>query len=81
MHRQKKPRSSRDRIGAEVGTVEELLREGDQTFVKPAESSVPPLLSGKLAENDMFIANADIATNRPCRHSIPPPESNHDTVP
>ncbi len=78
---QKKPRSSRDRIGAEVGTVEELPCEGDQTFVKPAESSVPTPVGSKLAENDMFIANAAIATNRPCRHSMPPPESNHDTVP
>ncbi len=64
-----------------MGTVEELLREGDQTFVKPAEFSVPIPVRSKLAENDMFIANAAIATNRPCRHSIPPPESNHDTVP
>ena len=64
-----------------MGTVEELLREGDQTFVKPAESSVPTLPLRKLAENDMFIANAAIATNRPCRHPAPLPESNHDTVP
>ena len=71
IHRQKKPRSSRDRIGAEVGTVEEPLREGDQTFVKPAESSVPSRLRGKLAENDLFIGIAAIATNRPCRHSKP----------
>ena len=81
IHRQKKPRSSRDRIGAEEGTVEELLREGDQTFVKPAESSVPIPMQGKLAENDLFIGIAAIATNRPCRHSAPLRESNHDTVP
>ncbi|PYY66489.1 hypothetical protein CRX42_32125, partial [Pseudomonas jessenii] len=79
-HRQKKPRSSRDRIEAE-GTVEELPCEGDQTFVKRAESSVPPPQAGKLPENDLFIANAAIATNRPCRHPAPPPESNHDPVP
>ena len=70
-HRQKKPRSSRDRIGAEVGTVEEPLREGDQTFVKPADSSVPTPMRNKLAENDLFIGIAAIATNRPCRHSVP----------
>jgi hypothetical protein len=73
IHRQKKPRSSRDRIGAEEGTVEELLREGDQTFVKPAESSVPIPMQGKLAENDLFIGIAAIATNRPCRHPQPLP--------
>ncbi|QCY15598.1 hypothetical protein ELQ88_32680 [Pseudomonas sp. MPC6] len=81
IHRQKKPRSSRDRIEAEVGTVEEPLREGDQTFVKPAEPSVPSALFGKLAENDMFIANAVIATNCPCRHLEPQPESSQDHVP
>ncbi|KAA0978376.1 hypothetical protein FQ185_04540 [Pseudomonas sp. ANT_H12B] len=81
IHRQKKPRSSRDRIGAEEGTVEEPLREGDQTFVKPADPSVPTLPSRKLAENDLFIGIAAIATNRPCRHSVPLRESNHDTVP
>ena len=81
IHRQKKPRSSRDRIGAEEGTVEELLREGDQTFVKPAESSVPIPMHGKLAENDLFIGIAAIATNRPCRRPQPLPESSHDTVP
>ncbi|TFB40439.1 hypothetical protein E3W21_14505 [Pseudomonas sp. F01002] len=81
IHRQKKPRSSRDRIGAEVGTVEEPLREGDQTFVKPADPSVPTLLLCKLAENDLFIGIAAIATNRPCRHSVPLRESSHDTVP
>ena len=81
IYRQKKPRSSRDKIGAEEGTVEEPLREGDQTFVLPAESSVPTPLTRELAENDLFIANAAIATNRPCRHPAPPPESNHDTVP
>ncbi|TVT86777.1 hypothetical protein FPT12_01650 [Pseudomonas sp. H3(2019)] len=80
IHRQKKPRSSRDRIEAEF-TVEELLREGDQTFVKPAESSVPTPLSRKLAENDLFIGIAAIATNRPCPAPSPLPESNHDTVP
>ena len=79
--RQKKPRSSRDRIGEEVGTVEEPLREGDQTFVKPAESSVPTLPSRELAENDLFIGIAAIATNRPCRRQRPLRESNHDTVP
>jgi hypothetical protein len=56
IHRQKKPRSSRDRIEAE-GTVEELPFEGDQTFVKRAESSVPTPLRARLAENDMFITN------------------------
>jgi hypothetical protein len=81
IHRQKKPRSSRDKIGAEEGTVEEPLREGDQTFVKPAESSVPTLSCGKLAENDLFIGIAAIATNRPCRHPLPLRESSHDTVP
>ncbi|PMY53901.1 hypothetical protein C1X67_03250 [Pseudomonas sp. FW305-62] len=81
MHRQKKPRSSRDKIGAEEGTVEELLREGDQTFVMPAESSVPTPILSKLAENDLFIGIAAIATNRPCRRLQPLPESNHDTVP
>ena len=81
IHRQKKPRSSRDKIGAEEGTVEEPLREGDQTFVKPAEPSVPSALFGKLAENDMFIANAVIATNCPCRHLEPQPESSQDHVP
>ncbi|TBN46575.1 hypothetical protein EYC95_12520 [Pseudomonas sp. BGI-2] len=81
IHRQKKPRSSRDKIGAEEGTVEEPLREGDQTFVKPAESSVPTLTSGKLAENDLFIGIAAIATNRPCRRPRPLRESSHDTVP
>ncbi|MBK5353731.1 hypothetical protein JFU37_14565 [Pseudomonas sp. TH41] len=80
-NRQKKPRSSRDKIGAEEGTVEEPLREGDQTFVKPAESSVPTLFLRKLAENDLFIGIAAIATNRPCRHPAPLPESSHDTVP
>ncbi len=55
-HRQKKPRSSRDRIEAE-GTVEELPCEGDQTFVKRAESSVPTPPCAGLAENDMFITN------------------------
>ncbi|CAI9004822.1 Secreted protein [Pseudomonas sp. IT-P44] len=80
-HRQKKPRSSRDRIGAEVGTVEEPLREGDQTFVKPAESSVPTPILHELAENDLFIGIAAIATNRPCRCQRPLRESNHDTVP
>ncbi len=79
--RQKKPRSSRDKIGAEEGTVEEPLREGDQTIVKRAESSVPTLFAGKLPENDLFLVIAAIATNRPCRHPIPPPESNQDTVP
>ena len=81
IHRQKKPRSSRDRIGAEVGTVEEPLREGDQTFVKPADSSVPTPIRSKLAENDLFIGIAAIATNRPCRHPAPLRESSHDTVP
>ena len=81
IYRQKKPRSSRDRIGAEEGTVEEPLREGDQTFVLPAESSVPTPLIDKLAENDLFIGIAAIATNRPCRHFIPLPESSQDTVP
>jgi hypothetical protein len=71
IHRQKKPRSSRDRIGAEVGTVEEPLREGDQTIVKPADPSVPTPICSKLAENDLFIGIAAIATNRPCRHSVP----------
>ena len=71
IYRQKKPRSSRDKIGAEEGTVEEPLREGDQTFVLPAESSVPTLLIRKLAENDMLIGIAAIATNRPCRRRIP----------
>ncbi|CAI8975111.1 hypothetical protein EMIT0P100_60161 [Pseudomonas sp. IT-P100] len=80
IHRQKKPRSSRDRIGVE-GTVEEPLREGDQTVEEPAESSVPTLPSRKLAENDLFIGIAAIATNRPCRHPVPLRESNHDTVP
>jgi hypothetical protein len=80
IHRKKKPRSSRDRIGAE-GTVEEPMREGDQTFVKPAETSVPTLSSRKLVENDLFIGIAAIATNRPCRHLAPLPESSHDTVP
>ena len=79
-YRQKKPRSSRDRIGVE-GTVEEPLREGDQTVEEPAESSVPTLPSRKLAENDLFIGIAAIATNRPCRHPVPLRESNHDTVP
>ncbi len=81
IHRQKKPRSSRDKIGAEEGTVEEPLREGDQTFVKRAGSSVPTPESGKLAENDLFIGIAAIATNRPCRHFIPLRESSQDTVP
>jgi hypothetical protein len=54
--RKKKPRSSRDRIEAE-GTVEELPCEGDQTFVKRAESSVPTPPRAGLAENDMFITN------------------------
>ena len=81
IHRQKKPRSSRDKIGAEEGTVEEPLREGDQTFVLPAESSVPTLLIRKLAENDLFIGIAAIATNRPCRRRIPLRESSQDTVP
>jgi hypothetical protein len=81
IHRQKKPRSSRDRIGAEVGTVEEPLREGDQTFVLPAESSVPTPIRCKLAENDLFIGIAAIATIRPCRHRIPLRESSQDTVP
>ncbi|MBA4360562.1 hypothetical protein C1X35_20410 [Pseudomonas sp. FW306-1C-G01A] len=71
IHRQKKPRSSRDRIGAEEGTVEEPSREGDQTFVLPAESSVPTLPFRKLAENDLFIGIAAIATKRPCRHLLP----------
>mgnify|MGYP003498462023 CR=1 FL=1 len=62
-------------------TVEEPLREGDQTFVKPAESSVPRPLFRKLAENDMFIAIAVIATNCPCRHLEPQPESSQDNVP
>ena len=39
------------------GTVEELPFEGDQTFVKRAESSVPTPLRARLAENDMFITN------------------------
>ena len=64
-----------------TSTVEELLREGDQTVVKPAESSVPTPIRGKLAENDLFIGIAAIATNRPCRHPQPLPESSHDTVP
>jgi hypothetical protein len=81
IYRQKKPRSSRDKIGAEEGTVEEPLREGDQTFVLPAESSVPTLLIRKLAENDMLIGIAAIATNRPCRRRIPLRESSQDTVP
>ncbi|ATE80487.1 hypothetical protein CNN82_02480 [Pseudomonas frederiksbergensis] len=81
IRRQKKPRSSRDKIGAEEGTVEELLREGDQTFVMPAEFSVPTPIFRKLAESDLFIGIAAIATNRPCRHPQPLPESNHDTVP
>jgi hypothetical protein len=57
------------------------MREGDQTFVKPAETSVPTLSSHKLVENDLFIGIAAIATNRPCRHLAPLPESSHDTVP
>ena len=81
IYRQKKPRSSRDKIGAEEGTVEEPLREGDQTFVLPAESSVPTLLIRKLAENDLLIGIAAIATNRPCRRRIPLRESSQDTVP
>ncbi|EJM14314.1 hypothetical protein PMI22_04631 [Pseudomonas sp. GM21] len=81
IYRQKKPRSSRDKIGAEEGTVEEPLREGDQTFVLPAESSVPTPLTRELAENDMLIGIAAIATNRPCRHRIPLRESSQDTVP
>ena len=81
IYRQKKPRSSRDKIGAEEGTVEEPLREGDQTFVLPAESSVPTPLTRELAENDMLIGIAAIATNRPCRHFIPLRESSQDTVP
>jgi hypothetical protein len=81
IHRQKKPRSSRDKIGAEEGTVEEPLREGDQTFVLPAESSVPTPLTRELAENDLLIGIAAIATNRPCRHRIPLRESSQDTVP
>jgi hypothetical protein len=47
------------------------LREGDQTFVLPAESSVPTLLIRKIAENDLLIGIAAIATNRPCRRRIP----------
>ena len=78
IHRQKKPRSSRDRIGAEEGTVEELPSEGDQTFVLQAEFSVPTPLSGKLAENDLFIAVAATATKRPCRAPAWLPESSHD---
>jgi len=81
IYRQKKPRSSRDKIGAEEGTVEEPLREGDQTFVLPAESSVPTPLIHKLAENDLLIGIAAIATNRPCRRRIPLRESSQDTVP
>ena len=81
IYRQKKPRSSRDKIGAEEGTVEEPLREGDQTFVLPAESSVPTPLTRELAENDMLIGIAAIATNRPCRRRIPLRESSQDTVP
>jgi hypothetical protein len=80
IHRQKKPRSSRDRIEAE-GTVEELPCEGDQTFVKRAEPSVPTPPNGKLVENDLFIAIAAIATIRPCRYCVALPESSHDTVP
>jgi hypothetical protein len=73
----KSPDASRDRIGAE-GTVEELPSEGDQTFVLQAEFSVPTPLSGKLVENDLFIAVAATATNRPCRAPAWLPESSHD---
>ena len=73
----KSPDTSRDRIGAE-GTVEELPCEGDQTFVLRAELSVPTPLSGKLAENDLFIAVAATATKRPCRAPTWLPESSHD---
>ena len=79
IHSQKKPRSSRDLIGAEEGTFEELLREGDQTVVVPAESSVPNLTHRKLAENDLFIGIAAMATNRPCPDPIALRESSHTT--
>ena len=71
IHRQKKPRSSRDRIGAEEGTVEEPLREGDQTFVKPAESSVPTLSSAQVSRKR--------PVHRYCGHCdkspLPPPRA------
>jgi hypothetical protein len=79
-HTQKKPRSSRDRIGAGVLS-EELLPEGDQTFVSPAESSVPARVGNKLVENDLFIGMAATKAIGPCRRPVALPESSHDTVP
>jgi hypothetical protein len=73
----KSPDTSRDRIGAQ-GTVEEPLREGDQTFVKRAEASVPTPSYGKLAENDLLIANVDTPTKQPCPRHPRLPESSHD---
>ena len=80
IHRQKNPRSSRDRIGAGA-LLEELLREGDQTIVIQLGASVPSPGPCKLAENDASIVIHDIATICPCRRFGWLPESRHDPNP